>query len=192
MPENITIAAFILGAVMLLISVVGGKFKIFGAEVSGVAGPAGRVMAGVAGTIFIGIGLFNSLEARTQPSLEQTATARTESDLQAKSKTLPATYKLGKLTCIRPQEPKGEDRVYLKLGNSTTKVWELKAGMSVLVELIAEAGTSISLWEKDGIMKDGDDDFLGTASLQGQGGKLHFEIPATGNHLYTLSYESDS
>ena len=192
MPENITIAAFVLGAVMLLISIVGGKFKIFGAEVSGVAGPAGRTFAGVAGAIFIGIGLFNSLEARTRPSVKQVAPASTGSDLQAKSKTLPTTYVLRKLTCIRPQEPKGEDRVYLKLDNSTTKVWELKAGMSAPVGLIAEAGTSVSLWEKDGIMKDGDDDFLGTANLQGQGGKIRFEIPATGNHLYTLTYEPES
>jgi hypothetical protein len=57
-PQNITIAAFILGAVLLLIALIGGRFKIFGAEVSGTVGRAGRLAAGVAGTVLIIIGLF--------------------------------------------------------------------------------------------------------------------------------------
>ena len=74
MPENIMIAAFVLGSVMLLISIVGGRFKIFGAEVSGVAGPTGRILAGVVGAILIGIGLYSSLhksDARRPVAIEQ-------------------------------------------------------------------------------------------------------------------------
>jgi len=60
-PQSITIAAFVLGAVLLLIAVLHGGFKIFGAEVDGTAGRFGRIFAGLLGIILIGIGLFSSL-----------------------------------------------------------------------------------------------------------------------------------
>jgi len=125
--------------------------------------------------------------------VEERAEPSGEASPEAKPEALPATFMLGKLTCFRPQEQKGEDRVYLKLGNSRpSQTWELKAGKSIRVNLIAEAGTSVSLWEMDGFKKDGDDDLLGTATLQGRGGTLRFEIPETGDHLYTLSYKPES
>ena len=192
---------------MLLISILGGKFKIFGAEVSAVAGPTGRIVAGVAGAILVGIGLYSSLYMSGATQAEGSAGLSVELSPQASIKPVPApvpelesvealpeTFVLGKLTCIRPQEERGEDRVYLRVGNSKpTRIWELKAGESVRVKLAAAAGSSVSLYEKDGFFKDKeDDDLLGTAKLLGRGGKLRFEIPETGEHLYTLNYEPDS
>ncbi|MGA9565249.1 MAG: hypothetical protein WBS19_06990 [Candidatus Korobacteraceae bacterium] len=61
MPPNVTIAAFVLGAVLLLVAILhGGGFKIFGAEVDGTAGRFGRIFAGLLGVVLIGIGLFSS------------------------------------------------------------------------------------------------------------------------------------
>lgn len=45
MPTSVTIGAFVLAAVLLLVGLVGGRFKLFGAEVSGEAGRAGRILA---------------------------------------------------------------------------------------------------------------------------------------------------
>jgi hypothetical protein len=53
MPSNLAIGAFVLGGVLLLISVVKGGFKLFGAEVSGSAGGGGRFIAFVAGIVLI-------------------------------------------------------------------------------------------------------------------------------------------
>lgn len=103
----------------------------------------------------------------------------------------PAILMLTRLTSIRPQEPGGEDSIYLKLGDYTTDIWKMKAGESVQVNRVVEAGTTVSLWERDGFRKDGDDDFLGSATLQAPEGKVRFEQPATGDHLYTLSYETN-
>jgi phosphotransferase system glucose/maltose/N-acetylglucosamine-specific IIC component len=61
MPTSITIAAFVLGAVLLLIAILHGSFKIFGAEVDGTAGRFGRIFAGLLGVVLIAIGLFSSL-----------------------------------------------------------------------------------------------------------------------------------
>ena len=64
MPQSITIAFFVLGAVLLLIAILqGGGFKIFGAEVDGSPGRFGRVFAGLLGVILIGIGLVTSLDS---------------------------------------------------------------------------------------------------------------------------------
>ncbi len=64
MPQSITIAAFVFGAVLLLIAIIGGRFKIFGAEVSEVAGRKGRIVAAVAGIVFIAIGLYGSFPSQ--------------------------------------------------------------------------------------------------------------------------------
>ena len=53
MPESLSIAAFVFGAVLLLIAFVGGNFKIFGAELSRTAGPVIRVISGVLGLVFV-------------------------------------------------------------------------------------------------------------------------------------------
>ena len=68
MPQSITIAAFVFGAVLLLIALVGGGFKIFGAEVSGKAGSAGRFLAGLAGVVLLCIGLFGSIDKAGTPT----------------------------------------------------------------------------------------------------------------------------
>jgi hypothetical protein len=91
MPQNITIAAFVLGAVLLLIAILhGGGFKIFGAEVDGSAGRFGRLFAGLLGVILIGIGLVGSLDK----SLFQSAAegGKTGSDVsQSGESTAPKT-----------------------------------------------------------------------------------------------------
>ena len=58
MPQSMTIGAFVLGAVLLLISLVRGGFKIFGAEVSGTAGFLGRPIAFVIGITLIVTGFY--------------------------------------------------------------------------------------------------------------------------------------
>ena len=75
MPQSITIAAFVLGAVLLLIAILRGGFKIFGAEIEGTAGRFGRIFAGLLGIILIGIGLFSSLYKSPQSvaGLQKTA-----------------------------------------------------------------------------------------------------------------------
>lgn len=57
MPQSLAIGAFVLGAVLLLIALLGGGFKIFGAEVStGGTGKVGRVLAFVIGLALLGVG----------------------------------------------------------------------------------------------------------------------------------------
>ena len=58
MPQSMAIGAFVLGAVLLLISLVRGGFKIFGAEISGTAGFLGRPVAFVIGIILIVTGFY--------------------------------------------------------------------------------------------------------------------------------------
>jgi len=57
MPESLTIAAFVFGAVLILLSLVGGEFKLYGAEVSGKASKFGRVVAFALGVGLIIMGL---------------------------------------------------------------------------------------------------------------------------------------
>jgi len=62
MPQTINIGAFVLGAVLLLIAILRGGFKIFGAEVSGETVKFGRPISGIAGVMLICIGLFGSFD----------------------------------------------------------------------------------------------------------------------------------
>jgi len=73
MPQNITTAAFVLGAVLLLISLLGGGFKIFGAEVRSSVSGWGRVTSFILGVFFLIVGLFNPFE-RTLPSSTSSTT----------------------------------------------------------------------------------------------------------------------
>lgn len=83
-------------------------------------------------------------------SVEQSSPASIQPAHQTdSSEALPTTLLLTKLTSIRPQEPGGEDTIYLKFGDSTTETWKLKAGKSVTVYRVLEAGSSVSLWETD-------------------------------------------
>jgi hypothetical protein len=58
-PSNLTIAAFVFGAVLLLLALAGGKFKLFGAQVSGTIGKFARILAFVIGVGLISFGLLN-------------------------------------------------------------------------------------------------------------------------------------
>ena len=60
MPESIETGAFVFGAVLVLLALVSGGFKIFGAEIPGTAGKLGRVIAFLLGLVLIGVGLFRS------------------------------------------------------------------------------------------------------------------------------------
>jgi hypothetical protein len=71
MPQSILIAIFVLGAVLILIAIVGGKFKIFGSEVSGTVGRAGRAVSAVTGTVLIIFGLIKSFNSSEVPDNNQ-------------------------------------------------------------------------------------------------------------------------
>ncbi len=75
MPQSIPIAAFAFGAVLLLIALLGGKFKLFGAEVSGTAGRAGRSVAAILGIALIVIGLVIALQTADRGSGPQPSTS---------------------------------------------------------------------------------------------------------------------
>jgi hypothetical protein len=61
MPENIRIGAFVLGGIFLLIAILGGNFKIFGAEVaSTVSNRSLRFVAFILGTILLIVTMFPS------------------------------------------------------------------------------------------------------------------------------------
>jgi hypothetical protein len=53
MPANLGIAGFVLGAILLLVAILGGKFEIFGAKVDGQVGFIPRVVALMAGIVFL-------------------------------------------------------------------------------------------------------------------------------------------
>jgi hypothetical protein len=172
MPENITIAAFVLGAVMLLIAIVGGKFKIFGAEVSAMAGPTGRTFAGVLGSILIAIGLYSSLPTKAGVT----------------------KFRLKMLTCIKPQDKDGKDEVYLKWDKPPRIQFEfsdLTRGKSVPVDRVVNAGEIVYLYERDWNFGTGEDDLLGNAKVQGRGGTLQFRGFEHRDYHYTLSYEPE-
>jgi hypothetical protein len=60
MPQTIEIGAFVLGAVLLLLALVSGGFKIFGAEISAAANKPARVIAFLLGLTFIGLGIWRN------------------------------------------------------------------------------------------------------------------------------------
>ena len=53
MPNSIEIGLLVLGGVLLLVAVLGGKFKLWGAEIEGTTGRAGRIGALILGLVFI-------------------------------------------------------------------------------------------------------------------------------------------
>jgi Tetratricopeptide repeat len=62
MPETITIGAFVFGAVLILVALLGGGFKLFGTEVSGKAGTVQRTVAGSLGALLLIFGLVGPLD----------------------------------------------------------------------------------------------------------------------------------
>lgn len=75
MPQNLSIAVFVLGAVLLLLSLVSGGFKIFGSEVPGAANRAARVVAFVIGLFLIGFALWHYNDAQKDVPKPVTASA---------------------------------------------------------------------------------------------------------------------
>ena len=61
MPGSVTIALVVLGGVLVLIAVLGGKFKIWGAEIEDSTGNPGRIAAGILGVVFILIAIVMGL-----------------------------------------------------------------------------------------------------------------------------------
>ena len=57
LPQSIAIAAFVFGAILLLIALLGGGFKLFGAEIEEKAQKWTRVSAGCIGVLFILLGI---------------------------------------------------------------------------------------------------------------------------------------
>jgi PQQ-dependent catabolism-associated CXXCW motif protein len=62
MPQTLTIGIFVLGAVMLLLALVSGGFKIFGSEMPGVANRSARIIAFVLGLVLVGFSLIHFRE----------------------------------------------------------------------------------------------------------------------------------
>lgn len=82
MPENLGIGFFVLGAVLILIALVGGRFKIFIAEISpAVTSPYVRIIAFALGVMFILLSLNPAMisdalaESTNTPSPVATASA---------------------------------------------------------------------------------------------------------------------
>lgn len=72
MPPNLQIAALVLGAVFLLVAILGGRFKIFTAEVTGTASRAGRSIAGVVGIAIIAVSLVSLVKPADERPTEET------------------------------------------------------------------------------------------------------------------------
>lgn len=70
MPQSVSIGLMALGGVLLLVAIIGGKFKIFGAEVSDtISSWQLRFLAGVLGIIFVLAAVFQSSLSPSSPSL---------------------------------------------------------------------------------------------------------------------------
>jgi PQQ-dependent catabolism-associated CXXCW motif protein len=62
LPQTLAIGIFVLGAVMLLLSVASGGFKIFGSEMPGVGSRTARIVAFVIGVVLLGFSLYHFRE----------------------------------------------------------------------------------------------------------------------------------
>jgi hypothetical protein len=67
MPATVTIGAFVFGAVLLLLALVGGGIKIFGAEITGTVGKVARTLAFVLGLVFVTLGI-TGLDPKPDPT----------------------------------------------------------------------------------------------------------------------------
>jgi hypothetical protein len=108
MPQSITIAAFVFGAVLLLIAIVGGNFKIFAAEVSATTGKFGRVVAGIAGVILIVVGLVGSNSGDRSPTPATTSVERSGSPGDQTGKSALKTAPTVEAEAPNPTEPLAE------------------------------------------------------------------------------------
>lgn len=75
MPQNITIAAFVLGSVLLLIALLGGSFKIFNAEVASPVGTLLRLSAFLLSVFFFLISFLSVFVELPKPPRPETVDA---------------------------------------------------------------------------------------------------------------------
>ncbi len=66
MPPSLNIGLFVFGSVLVLLSLVVGKFNLFGVQVEGTVGKTGRVIAFLLGLVFIFAGLNRSQAVGSQ------------------------------------------------------------------------------------------------------------------------------
>lgn len=95
MPQNITLAAFVLGAILLLVALTTGGVKIFGAEVSGSTGRTARIFAGVLGALLLAAGLWGAFRPDVSPPPKYSASSDNsqieESTVTITTTTIPTT-----------------------------------------------------------------------------------------------------
>ena len=90
MPENLHLALVIVGAILLLIGLVGGQFKLFGAEVSGQVGRASRWTSGITGVFLIIVGIYLGGGTANLPLPAPAPTQSTQPPVEAPASTAPA------------------------------------------------------------------------------------------------------
>ena len=79
MPQNLPLALVVVGAILLLIALLGGQFKLFGAEIPGKVSRANRWISGFAGMtlivmgIYLGSGATPPFSSRQTPSPQSSA-----------------------------------------------------------------------------------------------------------------------
>ncbi len=78
MPQSITIGAFVFGAVLILIALLGGGFKIFAAEIPLAIARPQRFVAAVLGTFFILIGILGPPNRGSDHPAERASRPQTE------------------------------------------------------------------------------------------------------------------
>ena len=92
MPQTIELAAFVLGAVLLLLALTTGGFTIFGAEMRGTAGRFSRILAGAGGAALIGFALWHTLEGgKAATAAPQATPTPTTATAPAKSEPTPSS-----------------------------------------------------------------------------------------------------
>jgi PQQ-dependent catabolism-associated CXXCW motif protein len=102
MPQTLIIGIFVLGAVMLLLALVSGGFKIFGSELPGVAGRTGRIIAFFLGLILVGFSLFHFNE---QPAAKDAAHVDTPAGAPAKTEVAEAAASPPPAAEAQPSKP---------------------------------------------------------------------------------------
>ena len=89
MPETLTIAIFVFGAVLLLIGLVGGAFKLFGTEVTGKVDARARIISLILGAGFIGWGLLAEHRSNGDQREPRTRTETAEANREPAEPALP-------------------------------------------------------------------------------------------------------
>jgi hypothetical protein len=91
MPSDPSIAIMVLGGVLLLIALLGGKFKIFGVEILEKTGPLSRTVAGLIGLVLLMVGIGLTEQAGTPDPEIAVAVRRSAHTALAAAYTKPQT-----------------------------------------------------------------------------------------------------